>query len=366
MNEVAYGEQDNHSLVLRYKGTSLAAIESGPGLTEELIAELERAARDEEESSEIKIARAFLYARAPTEAAYRYRDRFQIVPVPPDARRPKVFVDDWPFVLEFAIQPSTNLLVEVARTSRIRQALCLLLLALLRFRVSWPTRFQGNRHWVIVNHFGSTERPTLEQAAQGYFAPDFDPDPTSFSDLKLFPPIDYEAAETHVKHWWIEATDRLCLPSNFETLCDTYFALSDEPRSRFLRAAFWLSHADQVRAMSVSAAFSSLVQAVECLAEDVPANPCPECGRDRAPGPTAQFADTMERYGAGLDRASRNTMYQARSRILHGDRLLHSDFMPDSFTIQAGQMEEEGLFNGGRLATQVVLVGWLDAQSRLQ
>jgi hypothetical protein len=57
-------------------------------------------------------------------------------------------------------------------------------------------------------------------------------------------------------------------------------------------------------------------------------------------------------------------MYQARSRILHGDRLLHSDFMPDSFSIQAGQMEEESLFNEGRLATQVVLVGWLEAQSR--
>jgi hypothetical protein len=363
MNAVAYGPQGAHALLLRYRGTDLVAIEAGPGLTQELVDELEAETAAATCDNVVKICRIFLTARVPTESMYRYRDVFQILPVPADARRPFVISDPWPLVMEYAMRASSNHLLEATRSSRISQELTLLLNALLRYQIRGGPRRAG-RKWVFVTHPGGhvAAPPILpELAIEGYSAPEYGRESETFRDLGAYPPMTIEPTSVHYSHFWIDADEQVCVPADFDRACNTFFSLHEVVRRAFLRAAFWLSHADRVREVSTSAAFAALVQAVECLMDEAPVDRCPTCERDRSPGPTARFIDFMKRHGSNLDKKTRATMYDIRSRISHGDKLLHSDFVPVSFSfsLEPGQMEEEGLWNTGRMATQTVLVNWL-------
>ncbi len=239
----------------------------------------------------------------------------------------------WPLVLEYAIPASSNHLLEATRSSRISQELTLLLNALLRHQVHGAPRRAG-RKWVFVTHPGGhvAKPPILPKLGiESYSAPEYSRESETFSDLGMYPPMVIEPTLTHYSHFWIEAGEQV--PADFERACDTFFALDGVVRRTFLRAAFWLSHADRVRELSTSAAFAALVQAVECLLDDAPVDRCPTCGRDRSPGPTARFIAFMERYGSNLDKKTRATMYDVRSRISHGDRLLHSDFDRTRFLV---------------------------------
>ncbi|MGH6876469.1 MAG: hypothetical protein ACREHV_03710 [Rhizomicrobium sp.] len=97
-----YGLEDGPSLTVRYgrKG-GVVAIDAGPNLFDADVAEIESKIRHSLlNRGPEKIGRQVLFANIPTDGWFRFGDVFQIVPVPPEAPRPRFPVGQHPFLLE--------------------------------------------------------------------------------------------------------------------------------------------------------------------------------------------------------------------------------------------------------------------------
>lgn len=103
------------------------------------------------------------------------------------------------------------------------------------------------------------------------------------------------------------------VPTDLDELICCYDQLSAKNRTAFDRASFWMDMASRQWTISFSAAFASLVIAVEALG-------------DRNKKPTARFHDYLEQYAPGASlKARRRAMYALRSDILHGSGLMVMD-----------------------------------------
>jgi len=124
---------------------------------------------------------------------------------------------------------------------------------------------------------------------------------------------------------------KLRVPSDLDESICRYQSLGQGDLAKFDRALFWFDVAARQWTTSMSSSFASLVSAIEFLTERGVKHRvyCDECGKDRdheVPGPTAQFRDFFETYAPGLSLKTRRAdMYDLRSGILHGDRLISFD-----------------------------------------
>jgi hypothetical protein len=133
---------------------------------------------------------------------------------------------------------------------------------------------------------------------------------------------------------------------------------------RVLRAAYWLHYAACVWELSHTAYHVAVVTAVEAMLSGGKADPCPTCGMDRSPGPTARFTEFLDRFApkSAETEPSRRVLYRTRSQAAHGHELFPSD-MPGSW----GTMEPKTWDRLDQAATakrlaQLAIVNWLKAQ----
>jgi hypothetical protein len=174
-------------------------------------------------------------------------------------------------------------------------------------------------------------------------APDFAPT----SDL---PSVPVEPDDAHYGRRGLSLERVLSVPTSLPSLLDTYFALDEEHQARVRRACYWLVHSHEVRRLSGSAAFTSVVQAIEALLPDT----------RRGLGPTRAFQDFVQRYVPDIDHKARRMLYDIRSDIVHGGRLLLTDLSPSGFQgLTPENTRESQLFDIARTAAQLGLVAWL-------
>lgn len=314
-------------------------------------------------STETEIRRVALFAEVPTTGWFRYRDRFQLLPVPPEAPQPHQLLADHPFIAEFPVRRSNVVGVRWARETTAEREVRLLLGGLLRYGVTGQ-RWLVSGAWVSPGRRDGKPAPLSDGVtfATHYYGFDGLESPaTDFSPTTEVPPIPVEADEIHYRHRGLTFREVLSIPESLPSLLDTYFALDDEDQAKVLRSCHWLVHAHEMRKLSTSAAFTSLVQAIEALLPDTRRGPaCSECGRPSGPGPTRQFRDFVERYVPDIERKTRSTLYQVRSDIVHGGRLLLSDRWPRGrWALTPHETRESRLFDVARTASQLGLVAWL-------
>jgi hypothetical protein len=87
-NELSFGRAgEDCCLKLRYNDVgALVAIDEGPGLRPDDIQTLQQKVGDELLSTgPMTTVRRVLFASVPTDAAFRYKNEFQMLPVPPEA-----------------------------------------------------------------------------------------------------------------------------------------------------------------------------------------------------------------------------------------------------------------------------------------
>src|SRR5437899_3282396 len=83
------GNPSHFALRITYRDDDIAAIDVGPALkAEDITALLQRLQSDVLDSPGRKIGGVVLFAHVPTQGFFRYKDIFQILPVPADAPRP--------------------------------------------------------------------------------------------------------------------------------------------------------------------------------------------------------------------------------------------------------------------------------------
>lgn len=328
-NTVVYRRNGQDALTLAFtrKG-KYAGVHVGPGLDDDDLTQLTAAFRAARPRHVMSVV---FFSTVPTTGWWRYRDRFQILAMPPEAPRPpRVFAGVHPALLEVAYDGSEINTLDEFRGAVATREVNRLLSALLRGTEDRLGQF-ARQDWVVLqetdasgaqhrqSHFGQLgyswrgERATREL--------DFTPIPDSAIQLKTVPKDEYYAQQG------ISELDVLTLPDNLQASLDSYFGLPIDEQDKTLRWCHWLNHARQVAALSPSASIIAAVQSVEAL---LPSDP--SIGK--------RFKQFLEQYAPGESHTKyRDLLYRSRSRLAHGGALLTGelrhlafrDFIPKSW-----------------------------------
>jgi hypothetical protein len=351
------------ALTLIYNGEGLLiGAKAGPALKDTDVRDLRR--RVEEElltPGPVKVRRRVLFAPVPTRGWYRYKDQFQIMPVPEDAPKPRRSVwGDHPFFLEFKYSHSSGIFISSQRWARIGRELELFCSAIL----SWRVRSIGQTqyHWCIELSEDKKLLPSKFRQ-EGYLWPGGVLELDSFSNTENLSPLAALDPNSYYTLRSISVDQALDVPSDLTVLLDAFSNLSSADRNRFLRASYWVQHAREVS--SKSAEFVSLVSAIEALSSEPQSRErCKECGQLVGPGPTKLFADFVEAHlpGAAIPESERKRFYSLRSALSHGGKLLLSDHSLWGFNPK--RLGEDSDTRSMWQIVQMVLHNWLIAKGQ--
>jgi hypothetical protein len=299
----------------------------GPALTDDDIAKLEAEMQNLLADNGQAVRRAVCFCAIPVTISWRYRDDFQIVPMPADAPRPPALVGYHPFTLEVKFCDSPNHLIAGERHRRKLREINLLLAAFLPL-VSDRSPFEGSQDWVSL--MGTDDEPF---GASGWGQLGYRGAPTDGPQHDFSNPIGSHAAliadDEFYNRRGISFESVFDLPASFPTLLDRYYASGNSRRNRVMRWAFWLNHAGLVWRLSQSATYMAATQAIEALRPQVSEGErCDSCNHVLGAGPTQQFINFVNRYMPRQDdktEKGRRTLYSVRSALTHGGTLLDSD-----------------------------------------
>jgi hypothetical protein len=147
------------------------------------------------------------------------------------------------------------------------------------------------------------------------------------------------------------------VPALLPSLLDRYAAAAPADKDTFLRACYWLSRSRPAARLSMSLAYISVINSVEVLVPDAVRDPCPECGRDRALGPTARFRQLVERYAHGVEGVSQ--LYALRSKLVHGGALLDLDLPAAWGSLDPDEIEQSDQYGLARRVATAVIINWV-------
>ena len=364
-DEIVYpGDATEYALKLSYEDGTLVGIFPGPKLTASDIEAVQAKVASELLSSEgARVGRYILFGSVPVSGYFHYRDRFQILPVPPDAPRPEFLLGDHPFLLEFQFPATSNSMLRQARRAARERECELLATGLLEFSIHGLGRM-ARHHWVLPQ--SDPKEPWRSVYCQEMYTwPGLSLEGDRFTPTEGLGSLMEIAPQEYYSRSGISPERHLEIPSNLTALLDTFYALAKRNRERFLRACFWFQQAHRAYSRSRSASFTALIGAVEALIpRERTSSVCPECRRTLGPGATQQFAEFVERFapGSGLPEAERKRFYGIRSALSHGGALLHSDRTDWSGGFGPRQIKEWDDIGTAWSLVRVVLVNWLWSQ----
>lgn len=361
--EILYSNREGGaalSLVYNANGL-LKSAEGGPNLKDEDVKNI-RTQVDQEllTPGPARVRRRILFCGVPTKGWFRYGDVFQIVPLPDEAPRPNYMLGDHPLVLEFKYPSSSHSSVSLDRQQRIGRELELICSALLAWRL-WSIGPQSQHHWT-VELTGNAAQITSKFLQEAYMWPGMVVEAETFSPTGTLTPLTTVDPQMYYSytHGAVGPGLALDIPGDLTRLLDAVWNLTRQDRDRFLRAGYWFQHAHNVRTLSLSAAFVSLVSAIEALSSGPRSDKrCDECGQLVGPGPTKLFADFVEAHlpGTSIPEPERKRFYRLRSGLSHGGKLLLSDHSLWDFS--PSTLDED---HAGRVLWQIaqtVLRNWL-------
>ena len=172
------------------------------------------------------------------------------------------------------------------------------------------------------------------------------------------------ASDIYFSRLGLDYARALELPDCLPHALDKLDRLDPEVRKRFLRACYWVDQATQVWPRSRSLAFLAQITAVEtlALAGGPPADPCPECGANRALGSTARFKEFVEKFAGSVSAKERDDLYKLRGKLIHGRRLLESDVDPWKISLDPLALGQWNLQTTASLAPRVAVINWVLSQ----
>lgn len=324
----------------------ITAITGGSLLTPELADRLRRAVEDSLlVTADSKVFRTVLFAASPLNGAWRYRDRFQILPVPPGAPRLDCIMGEHPFVLEVRVPCSPDEGITNRRAANAayeaQLLLCGLVSSMIRplgrgYRFHWVSLPGEGQHAAYLQDYYPTDQ--IAQASVDF-------SPILISSAPLLPPLALFGPGPTAHEY------ELALPENLAVLLDVVDHLPNALRQDFLHACYWLKQAALAFPDSFSLSFMAVSAAIEALVEDRPSLACPTCEQKLFAGKTlttlfAEFLDhhvpldfmTSSGYGdipSFKDRLKR--LYATRSTLVHGEDLLGQDTIDAGFVPRQNQ-----------------------------
>ena len=360
-SEITYpGHERDYALRLTYDRSQLVEIIAGPRFSATDVDTLrERIEKELLAPAGMRVGRVVLFSSVPVTGHFRYRDVFQLVPVPAGAPRPNFTMAEHPFFLEFHFRTSPNGSIRHIRRAILERDLELVVSGLFEFSIRSHGRM-ARHHWVVPQQ-DFTEPWISAYLQEMYTWPGLALEDDNLSDTRTVPRLAEVPRADYYTRSGIGAERVLEIPANLESFLERFFSLSREDREAFLRACFWFQHARTAYSYSRSAAFTAAVSAVEALMPDVKGpEVCEKCGRPIGVGPTKLFIEFVERFApGGATEGDRRKIYSIRSKLSHGGSLLPSDRRIWSPGLRPDHIVEWDDIGTAWRLVRTVLVNWL-------
>jgi hypothetical protein len=365
--EVVYpGEPPEYAVRLQFsKDDSLVGIEAGPLLTPDVEARLRAAITDALVDTGPKVFRQVRFADHKLTGAWRYKDHFQILPVPATAPQLDCLVGDHPFIIEVKIIGSKEGFLTSLRAAQAMRRTELLLAGLVNNSVHPLVARSFHGYWVCPPGNSYLEAAYL----QPYYYCDLPHAGDDFSSAS--DPAPLVTPLLLYRPWTMVGGEPFAVPNDLTSSLDSFHSLSTEAQEQFLRSCYWLRQAHREFLESFSSAFMAVITAAEALFETKLGDRCACCGQPqyRLRSSFAQLLQTLvplaeitsAPYGGGRSFESRvKDLYDTRSTIAHGSDLRGWDDETYAFTPLQSH-DDDDLRTLLRIMP-LVLAGWLREQ----
>jgi hypothetical protein len=373
--EYIFEKRDNpqNKLIVGITKNGKVSFVKGVNITKEEYDEIEQSIiKNLIENQDIKIAQSVLFSiNLKINGAFKYKDLFQVLPIPPDAPNIDHIAGEHPFILQYKYSSSANVLIDNSRKKSCEIYIARLLSFFTRGYIKHSSFFTSFS-WIYEKEF--VEGNIVSRYAQhGYSWKDIGSIVDSFNDIEGFVKIDTVAPENYYKYLPDNQTEdcSLLLPSNLSYLFDKVNALKGEYKQSFERACNWYYQSKEIWGQSQSSAFIASVTALECLFEKL--ETCPECGSpneekletcNSCGQPKFKITKTLREFLGkyvpfiGEMKRERNLIYKVRSDLAHGLDMLSRDIEPGLF-IKPIQQEQDQLQRNINYIVYIGMYNWL-------
>lgn len=364
-NFVLYPREAPHELRVEYthKG-DVSGVFALPGLAESKLESIREAIRQEfVDTSGLGTNRDVFFSLYPVRGWWRYRNRFQIVPLPPHAPRVPFLYGEHPFLIEYVYPKADSGSISASRRVREAAKLRLLLNAILIPWIRWiDPRSVGtlSHHWVLTSD--KLGKPTVEYLQEFYHYEDSSP-ADSFSAVDNLSKVVEVSPESYYGDHRLSTGDEFDVPLDLAFTLDQFFGLNETMQDHFLHACYWLSQANQTPSFSLM--LLSAVQAIEALTPMPKGGKrCPACGLIAGPGPTKFFNTFLEVFLPESMKAKKglNAIYKTRSALTHGSSPLLTDINALHWALNPKEFDERETVADALRVARLCLRNWLNCE----
>lgn len=348
----------------------IETIELSKDFPEKQLEEIEKKILQNLLQGEVFVGQEILFCNEKVVGFFRYKDLFQIIPVPESAPAPVIGLKEYPFLLQFTYKKSSDMMIDYARR-REKATVYTRLLNLLSDQKIRLNRNNGQAHWTLdIDETNNKASSSYRQ--EGYsFEDTYGFDGKQFTDTSRFEKTKELPFQNYYSNSGI-TSDPFDLPDSIVQSLDRIFALSHVDYERFFRACTWYEKGQDIWQDSASSSFVALVSAIETLIgestkcktchQDIPEALliCNDCNQPRYQV-TKHFKDFLIKHYSGLSSMPKEAaiLYATRSGLAHGIKLLQQDLKPWSFGMNPVKDDESRIQRNLFFITGIVIYNWL-------
>ncbi len=317
-----------------------------------------------------RIGQIVAFSSEGVEGYFRYKDLFQVIPIPDTAPKPKVMVADHPFLLQFSYVSCRDMAVD--NTRWFRKATVYVRLLNLLSNLPITLRSRHIRFFWTMN----TKDPngwTSEWRQEGYTYKGLSGKISKYTPVAKLQPIKRIPSHKYYSEFPAISSKPLRFPDNLGNSFDLAFGLNARDWEKFIMACSWYYQAQAIWRESNSSSFVALVSAIECLIDKPERCPdcrqtitegiekCDHCGQPRYKV-TKKFREFLDRYVPLLEERfpeERKLLYGVRSELSHGLNLLVRDLKPWYFMMNARAEKQDALQRNLHFVARTAINGWL-------
>lgn len=358
---IVYTTDGQPALIVKYSKGAIADVVPAQALLASDVAEItdKIEAGILDKSMGRKVRRDFIFCTQPTVGSWRHRESLQILPPPDDAPKPPWAVGEHPAVLEVPYDESADRRISLSRAAQATYEANLVLSGLIP-AIHAKQQWRGQQQWAIVMEGDENPersvwtQPTYLCKGFSHLADEF-----TFSSM---PKLNLVADEDFFVPWHAAADENFDLPASIGLMLDRLEALDSDRQSRFMRWCYWLNFSKLGGALSISASYMAIIQAVEALRPEIPRDSCESCGRPGDPGPTRQFIEFMDEYvprQEGETERARSRLYSLRSALTHGGKLFEWDLQIGFGSFHPSALNESDSVRHASLLARLAGINWL-------
>ena len=351
---------------------NIKSIEPSRGFPEDELEEIEKKIQDTLLAKpSTKVSQIICFCDTKITGYFRYKDLFQILPLPDDATKPNnIGLADYPFILEATYEPCPSPMIDNSRR-KAKAVVYTRLLNLLSDQMISPGSRYTQFGWALKTEDPGTR--VSEWSQLGYVYPGLKGAMDEFSSVEGLSPIERVPYQTYYTAPPARSLNPLTLPDSLEQSLDKAFSLSGATWRKFFMACSWYAQYRHTWEESHSSAFIALVTALECLAQEKEVcrtcsqpileneeDICPSCGQPRY-RVTKHFQDFLKKYFPFIDQfpKEKKILYQVRSQLAHGMDLLQADLEPWKFLFGAKEQEQNTLQRNLYYIVRIAVYNWL-------